>query len=73
MDLTFTPEEETFREQIRFWVAKNLPTEISDKVRNSIRLSRDEMQRWAKILGQKGWHGWGWPKQFGGPGWNAIQ
>ena len=31
------------------------------------------MQRWAKILGKKGWLGWGWPKEFGGPGWNAIQ
>ncbi|MEO6362700.1 MAG: acyl-CoA dehydrogenase family protein, partial [Caldimonas sp.] len=73
MDLTFTPEEQAFREEIRDWVAQNLPKDISDKVRNSVRLSRDEMQRWAKILGQKGWHGWGWPKQFGGPGWNAIQ
>jgi alkylation response protein AidB-like acyl-CoA dehydrogenase len=73
MDLTFTPEEQAFREKIRSWVAENLPREISEKVRNSIRLSRDDMQRWAKILGKNGWLGWGWPKQFGGPGWNAIQ
>jgi hypothetical protein len=73
MDLTFTPEEQAFREKIRAWVAQNLPKEISEKVRNSIRLSRDDMQRWAKILGKNGWLGWGWPKQFGGPGWNAIQ
>ena len=31
------------------------------------------MQRWAKILGKKGWLGHGWPKQFGGPGWTAVQ
>ena len=31
------------------------------------------MQRWAKILGKKGWLGYGWPKEFGGPGWNAVQ
>ncbi|MDQ6626983.1 MAG: acyl-CoA dehydrogenase family protein [Pseudomonadota bacterium] len=73
MDLNFTPEEQAFREQIRGWVAANLPPDISQKVRNSIRLSRDEMQRWAKTLGKNGWLGWGWPKQFGGPGWNAIQ
>ncbi len=73
MDLTFTPEEQAFREKIRAWVAQNLPREISEKVRNSIRLSRDDMQRWAKILGKNGWLGWGWPKEFGGPGWNAIQ
>ena len=39
----------------------------------ALRLTRDDLQRWAKILGKQGWLGWGWPKQFGGPGWNAIQ
>ena len=73
MDLAFTPEELAFREQTRAWVRDNLPKDISEKVRNSIHLTRDDMQRWAKILGQKGWLGWGWPKQFGGPGWNAVQ
>src|SRR5689334_6337427 len=73
MDLNFTAEELAFREKIRGWVAEHLPKDISDKVRNSIRLSRDDMQRWAKILGKNGWLGWGWPKEFGGPGWNAVQ
>jgi alkylation response protein AidB-like acyl-CoA dehydrogenase len=73
MDLTFTPDEQAFREKIHAWVAQNLPKDISDKVRNSIRLTRDDMQRWAKILGKNGWLGWAWPKEFGGPGWNAIQ
>ena len=73
MNLEFTPEELAFREKIRSWVAANLPKDISEKVRNSVRLSRDEMQRWAKILGKQGWLGWGWSKEFGGPGWNAIQ
>jgi alkylation response protein AidB-like acyl-CoA dehydrogenase len=73
MDLNFTAEELSFRQQTRQWVADNLPTDISHKVRNALRLSRDDMQRWAKILGKKGWLGWGWPAEFGGPGWNAIQ
>ena len=73
MDLNFTPEEQAFRMQIRQWVAENLPKDISHKVHNALRLSRDDLQRWAKILGAKGWLGWGWPKAFGGPGWNAIQ
>ncbi len=73
MDLTFTPEEEAFRLKIRQWVAEHLPQEISHKVHNALRLSKEDFQRWARILGQEGWHGWGWPKQFGGPGWNAIE
>ncbi|MET4578408.1 acyl-CoA dehydrogenase family protein [Ottowia thiooxydans] len=73
MDLAFTPEEQQFREDIRAWVAQALPKEISDKVHNAQRLTREDMQAWAKILGKKGWLGYGWPSQFGGPGWNAVQ
>ena len=73
MDLNFTDDELAFRKDIRQWVAENLPADISHKVHNALRLSRDDMQRWAKILGKKGWLGWGWPQEFGGPGWNAIQ
>ena len=73
MDLAFTPEEQAFREDKRAWVHANLPADISHKVHNALRLSRDDMQRWAKILGKKGWLGHGWPKEFGGPGWNAVQ
>ena len=73
MDLTFTPEEEQFRLEVRTWVRANLPADIAHKVHNALRLSRDDQQGWAKILGKKGWLGFGWPKPFGGPGWTAIQ
>ena len=57
MDLAFTPEEQAFREEVRTWVQANLPKEISHKVHNALRLTRDDMQGWAKILGKKA----GWP------------
>src|SRR3954470_5309749 len=73
MDLAFTPEEQKFRQDIRAWVRENLPQDIAHKVHNALHLTRDDMQRWARILGKKGWLGYGWPKQFGGPGWTAVQ
>jgi alkylation response protein AidB-like acyl-CoA dehydrogenase len=73
MDLAFTPEELKFRDEVRAWVKSNLPQDIADKVHKAQRLTRDDMQGWAKILGKKGWLGWGWPRQFGGPGWTAVQ
>jgi alkylation response protein AidB-like acyl-CoA dehydrogenase len=73
MDLAFTPEEQSFREEIRTWVSANLPADLSHKVHNALHLTRDDMQRWAQILGAKGWLGHGWPKEFGGPGWNSVQ
>jgi alkylation response protein AidB-like acyl-CoA dehydrogenase len=73
MDLAFTPEEQQFREDIRTWVHGNLPQDIAHKVHNALHLTREDMQRWGKILGTKGWLGHAWSKEFGGPGWNAIQ
>ena len=73
MDLSFTPEEQKFREEVRAWVKENLPQEISHKVHNALELTRDDLQGWARILGKKGWLGYGWPKEFGGPGWTAVQ
>lgn len=54
MDLAFTPEELAFREEIRAWVKANLPADISQKVHGAMRLSREDLQRWAKNSGQKG-------------------
>jgi len=73
MDLNFTPEEQAFRSLIREWVATHLPAATAHKVRNGLRLTREDQQGWARILGKQGWHGWAWPKQFGGPGWTAVQ
>jgi alkylation response protein AidB-like acyl-CoA dehydrogenase len=73
MDLNFTAEELAFRAEVREWVRTHLPQDLSHKVFNSLHLTRDDMQRWAQILGKQGWLGYGWPKQFGGPGWGAIQ
>ncbi|MEY2688935.1 MAG: Acyl-CoA dehydrogenase, partial [Pseudomonadota bacterium] len=73
MDLNFTPDELAFRARIRHWVAENLPADISTKVHGALRLTREDLQRWARILGKQGWLGWGWPKEFGGPGWTAVE
>jgi alkylation response protein AidB-like acyl-CoA dehydrogenase len=73
MDLAFTPEEEQFRQEVRTWVRANLPGAVANKVKNGLNLTRDDMQSWAKILGKKGWLGYGWSTEFGGPGWSSVQ
>jgi len=73
MDLNFTADELTFRDEVRHWVRANLSAETAAKVHAGQRLTREDLQGWARRLGTRGWHGFGWPKQFGGPGWNAVQ
>ena len=73
MDLSYTPQELAFREEVRAWINEHLDPTLATKVRNGLRLSREDIQGWAKILGKKGWLAYGWPQEFGGPGWGAIQ
>ena len=61
MDLNFTADELAFRDEVRRWVGTHLPADISHKVRNGLRLSKDDFQRWARILGKQGWLGSNWP------------
>lgn len=73
MDLNFTPEEQRFRQEVRDFIAKNLPRALSDKVIHGKRLEREDYLTWHRILHKKGWVAPTWPKQFGGPGWDAAQ
>jgi alkylation response protein AidB-like acyl-CoA dehydrogenase len=73
MQLQELPEDQAFRTEVREFVAASLPTEIRDRVLNFQRVEREDYVRWQKILHGRGWGAPGWPKEYGGAGWNATQ
>src|SRR5690606_14970681 len=73
MDLNFTPEEEAFRSEVRQFLQEKLPARMSHKVKSGLRLTRDDMLEWHAILNERGWLANHWPKEYGGPGWGAVQ
>ena len=73
MDLDYTPDERAFRDEVRGFIAASLPRDIAAKVRDSKRLTRDDFLAWHRILAKKGWVAAGWPREYGGPGWSAVQ
>jgi alkylation response protein AidB-like acyl-CoA dehydrogenase len=73
MDLNFTQEEQAFRHEVRRFIDDNLPAELSRKVLEGKRLTKDDYLTWHKILYKKGWIAPSWPVEFGGTGWNAVQ
>ena len=73
MDLNFTPQEETFRDEVRAFLAQNLSADLSDKVRAGEHLSKAEMESWHAKLHARGWLANHWPEEWGGPGWNAVE
>jgi len=73
MDLTFGPEIEAFRAEVRAFVRASLPEDIRRKVaRERMDLSREDQQRWHRILAAKGWACPSWPREYGGPGWDDL-
>jgi alkylation response protein AidB-like acyl-CoA dehydrogenase len=73
MDLNFTPEEEQFRSEVRAFLADQLPARLSDKVANGKHLAKADMQEWHAILNARGWLANHWPREYGGPGWTAVE
>ena len=73
MDLSYSPEEQAFRNEVRGWLAANLPDDIRNKVLNYHALSKADFIRWHKILAAKGWSVPHWPVETGGTGWNITQ
>ena len=73
MDLSFSPEEIAFRDEVRAYLAENLPKRISDAVRNGTEQTKEMAEEWHAILNRKGWLATTWGVEFGGPGWTPVQ
>jgi len=73
MDLSYSPEEDAFRHEVRGWLEANLPADIRAKVVGYQGLSKEDYLRWHRILAAKGWSVPHWPVEWGGTGWNITQ
>jgi alkylation response protein AidB-like acyl-CoA dehydrogenase len=73
MDLTLTAREREFQAQVRTFIAENLPADIKRKVEGGLRIAKDDMVRWQKLLGAKGWMAPHWPEKYGGTGWSPVE
>ena len=73
MDLNYSPEELAFRDEVRGWLADNVPADLRQKVLDYEELGKADLVRWHKILAKKGWLAPTWPKEWGGTDWDATQ
>ena len=57
---------DSFRDEVREWLAENCPEEI--RVGSRDRLARQPFDEWVRTLGTRGWAAPGWPEEYGGGG-----
>jgi len=73
MDLRFTPDEITFRDEVRAFFAQALPGNIKKKMTEGHHLVKEDLVTWQRILARKGWAVPHWPVEYGGTGWSPMQ
>src|SRR5881227_1381180 len=72
MELALSPEDATFRDEVRAFIAENYPKEM--RVPNpETDLTKEQSLLWHRILYKKGWIAPLWPKEYGGPGWSITR
>lgn len=73
MDLSYSPEQIQFRDEVRSWISEAMPPEMKKKAEDGQNFEHEEVMQWHKILYKKGWVAPNWPEEVGGPGWDVAQ
>jgi alkylation response protein AidB-like acyl-CoA dehydrogenase len=66
MDLNLTPQEKSFRDELRAWLETNAPKDWSEWREKPLEESYPYLRAWQRKLYEGGWAAVSWPKQYGG-------
>ncbi len=78
MDFQYTPEQETYRAEVRSWVHAHLPPDLCVDDARDERIAPDRKtferrREWQRTMHTAGWVGIAWPKQYGGRGTSLME
>jgi alkylation response protein AidB-like acyl-CoA dehydrogenase len=69
VDLTLSPGEEAFRDELRAWLEQNNPGREPSGDEAAFEFRRD----WQRRLNEAGWAGVSWPTEYGGRGATLVE
>ncbi len=73
MQMTFTAEDERFREEVRDFIEEECDPNARDRVRRGLGVGKDEYLDWHRKLAGKGWSCPHWPVEHGGCDWTPVR
>ncbi|AGT10877.1 acyl-CoA dehydrogenase family protein [Paracoccus aminophilus] len=73
MTLTITEADRAFAAEAGAWLRARLPADLAQKVRQNIRLTRDDLTGWQEVLAARNFYAIGWSREMGGPGLTPVQ
>jgi alkylation response protein AidB-like acyl-CoA dehydrogenase len=69
MDLSLTPSERAFRDELREWLGENHPGAAPQEEDEAFEFER----AWLRTLNEGGWAGVSWPQEYGGRGASLLE
>jgi alkylation response protein AidB-like acyl-CoA dehydrogenase len=75
MDISFSAADLAFREEVRGFLAAELPQHLRDGMNGtpSVFVEPEIGLEWQRILHARGWLAYQWPVEHGGTGWTPVQ
>lgn len=73
MDLTLSPQEQAFQDEVRDFTANTVPGWLKQKVLEHRHLTKQDHELYHQLLNEKGWLAQSWPVKYGGCAWSAVQ
>ncbi len=73
MDLSFTPEERAFRQEMRDFFRTRIPAEIRDRAAKGEHVSKADLQTTQRAMNGAGLAAPHWPVEWGGKDWTPVQ
>lgn len=73
MDLSLTPEQLAFRDEVRRFVRERLPDDIRQRLRLGHPPRKEDTVRWQRILHERGWAAPHWPRAHGGSDMDPLE
>lgn len=73
MELEFTPEEISFRDEVRNFIEAEMPKEVAFKMAHDRELEKEDFVKVHRKLYEKGWANAHWPVEYGGANWTPVQ
>lgn len=73
MQIGLTATQQSFRDEVRSFLAAHLPARLSEQVRHGRSVGKEDLVAWTRLLDERGWAAPNWPTEWGGPGWSLIE
>ena len=73
MNITYSDEDNKFKEEVKDFINNNLNPNTKKKIEEGHHLTKEDMLEWQNKLYEKGWMAPSWPKEYGGTEWTVTQ